>query len=134
MEFAEQIEEITNRIKTHRKVSRSLYYKVAHKHMRKLEGVYSELVGAIETFVECASSLGWDTRKSNYEYYQNYIGGTDKLCEYTIIKGIRWMTLYADKAGFVSIGVTHTDVSDEDGEYFLTGLDNKYAVKYLEVY
>lgn len=133
MEFAEKIETINKKIKTHRTASRSRYYKIARKHSEILYKLYSELVGVIETFVEYADTMGWETSKSNNEVYQDYIGGSEKLTEYTVTKGTRGMTIYADKAGFVCIGVTHTDVYIDD-EYLYTGLDNKYAVKYLEVY
>lgn len=133
MEFNEQIETINKKIKTHRTAARSRYFKIARKHDEILDKLYSELVGVIETFVEYAKTMGWETSKSNNEVYQNYMGGCEKLTEYTVTKGTRRMTLYADKAGFVCIGVTHTDVYMDD-EYFLTSLENKYAVKYLEVY
>ncbi len=134
MNFAKRVEILRDEIEAHRKAARSSYYKVRVKHNRIVEDLYKQLTEVVDELLVYAKECGWKVRKSNNEFYQEYLGGVEKLLEYTVSKNTRSMTVYVDKAGFVCIGVTHSDVRDCDDEALLTGLDNVNAIKYLEVY
>jgi len=135
MNFAERVGILRDEIEAHRKATRSSYYKVSSKHNSIVEDLYKQLTEVVDELLDYARKCGWGVRKSNNEFYQEYLGGVEKLLEYTVSKNTRSMTVYVDKAGFVCIGVTHVDVCDcDDDEALLTGLDNVNAIKYLEVY
>ena len=134
MNFAKRVEILRDEIEAHRKAARSSYYKVRVKHNRIVEDLYKQLTEVVDELLVYAKECGWEVRKSNNEFYQEYLGGVEKLLEYTVSKNTRSMTVYVDKAVFVCIGVTHCDVRDCDDEALLTGLDNVNAIKYLEVY
>ena len=134
MNFGERVEILGDKIKAHTKAARSSYYKVRVKHHRIIEDLYKQLTEVVDELLDYAKECGWKVRKSNNEFYQDYLGGVEKLLEYTVSKNTRSMTVYVDKAGFVCIGVTHSDMYDCDDKALLTGLDNVHAIKYLEVY
>lgn len=134
MNFSNRVEILRDEIEAHIKASRSSYYKVRVKHHRIVEDLYKQLIEVVDELLDYAKECGWEVRKSNNEFYQEYLGGVEKLLEYTVSKKTRSMTVYADKAGFVCIGVTHSYIYDCEDENLLTGLDNVNAIKYLEVY
>ena len=134
LSFAEEIEILSKKIKKHLKAARSRYYKITLKHNRIVEELYKQLSEVVDELIDYARVCGWIVQKSNNEFYQDYIGGAGKLLEYTVSKNTRSMTVYGDKSGFICIGVAHLDVRDDYDDVLLTGLDNKHAFKYLEVY